>query len=145
MIKIRACISLALVLFIVIICTSCANTKKIVYFNNIQDTTIQTAVVNLEPVIKKGDILSITVSSLNPEASFIFNSPNTPSSSLTSSTIGTGPLAQAVGYLVNQDGTIQYPILGNIRAAGITKKQLKDSISQKLLEKKLLVDPIVSI
>jgi polysaccharide export outer membrane protein len=34
------------------------------------------------------------------------------------------------------------PILGNVRAAGLTKKQLKDAITTTILDKKLLIDPL---
>jgi polysaccharide export outer membrane protein len=37
------------------------------------------------------------------------------------------------------------PILGNIKAAGLTKTQLKDLITQTIISKKLLVDPVVNI
>jgi polysaccharide export outer membrane protein len=47
--------------------------------------------------------------------------------------------------LVNTEGTIQLPILGNIKAEGLTKKQLKASITNLINEKKLLIDPVVTI
>jgi polysaccharide export outer membrane protein len=37
------------------------------------------------------------------------------------------------------------PILGNIQAAGLSKNQLKNNITQMVLDKKLLIDPIVNI
>ena len=130
-----------ILLLILVILTGCSNTKKVIYFNNIQDTTFKAGPADLEPVIRKGDILSITVSSANPEASVPFNSPNVSSTSVRNTQPGT----LADGYLVQQDGTIQFPVLGNLMAAGATKKQLKDNIQQQLDQRKLLVDPIVSI
>ena len=123
-------------------CTSCTSTQKVIYFNNIKDTTITSANIGLEPVIQKNDILSITVSSLNPQASLIFNTPNISSANANTSS---GATSQASGYLVNADGYIQFPILGNIKAEGLTKLQLKDTITNKLIEQKLLMDPIISI
>jgi len=121
---------------------SCINTKKAVYFNEIDDSIITNKFADVEPIIQKNDLLSISVSSLNPEASMIFNAPNftTPSS-----TASTGGIAQATGYLVDQDGNIQFPVLGNIAAKGLSKKQLTTNITKELLDKKLLVDPIVNI
>lgn len=49
------------------------------------------------------------------------------------------------GYLVNEDSTIQFPGIGTLKAAGLTKTQLKDRITQILLQQKLLLDPIVSV
>jgi polysaccharide export outer membrane protein len=122
--------------------TSCKSTKELVYFGNIQDTLIRKDSIDLEPVIQRGDLLSITVSSLNPEASQIFNTPNF--ASITSYS-ATGNGSQSSGYLVNQDGFIQFPVMGNIKAAGLTKKQLKDNILKNLTDNKLLVDPIVNV
>jgi polysaccharide export outer membrane protein len=122
-------------IFIFPLFTSCVNMKKAIYFNNIQDSTILSTVQNLEPVIGKNDVLSITVSSSNPEATQVFNMPN----------LSTSGIPQAYGYLVNQDGFIQFPLLGNIKANGLTKKQLRDTIAKELIEKKLLLDPIVSV
>lgn len=110
-----------------------------VYFPGVKDGPIQTGFQFPESVIQKNDILSINVSSLNPEATAVFNTPN--------STGGTaaGGAATAVGYLVGSEGTIQFPILGNIKAEGLTKNQLKDTIANTLVRKQLLIDPIVSI
>ena len=124
------------VLFITVIIpvlASCVNTRKAVYFNDISDTTLISSLPIPESLIQANDILGITVSSLNPEASLIFNAPASQASS------------NASGYLVNSDGYIQLPVIGNVKAAGLSKEQLKQSISKTLVDKKLLVDPVVSI
>jgi polysaccharide export outer membrane protein len=117
---------------------SCVNTKKAIYFSNLNESVIQGTADDLEPVIQKNDLLSISVTSLNPEASQMYNAPNTTSGINNSNNQGSG-------YLVNTDGYIQFPVLGNIKAAGLTKKQLKDNITKGLVDGKLLVDPIVNI
>jgi polysaccharide biosynthesis/export protein len=120
---------------------SCKTPQNVVLLKDVKDTTIRATNVDLEPVIQKNDLLSITVSSLNPEASMIFNAPVVSASSANSSP-GTSPSS---GYLVNQEGSIQFPILGNIKAAGLTRKQLTEELTKSLLDRKLLVDPIVNI
>jgi polysaccharide export outer membrane protein len=122
---------------------SCVDTRKAVYFNNITDSNIPAATKDLEPVIQQNDIIAIHVSSLNPEASLIFNTPK--STNNVSGYGGTSVSGEANGYLVNPDGTIQFPVLGNLKAVGLTKSQLRTQIIQSLLDKKLLVDPIVDI
>jgi len=129
--------------------TSCVNSRKAVYFNNIQDTTLDNALVNVEPVIQTNDLLNITVTSLNPEASMVFNTPNitmpvTATSSGTTSSLGSYGTPQLMGYLVNADGTIKFPVLGTVKAAGLTKRQLENLLSDTLAGRKLLVDPIVT-
>jgi polysaccharide biosynthesis/export protein len=110
---------------------SCGTNKQVAYFDNIQSGTIPAPTTNVDVPIQKNDILSITINSLNPEATAVFNTSNRPT--------------EALGYLVNEDGFIQFPIIGNIRAIGLTKKQLSDQITKLLIDQKLLVDPIVNI
>jgi polysaccharide biosynthesis/export protein len=132
-------------IFIIInlfIFTSCKTTSKIAYFENAHDTTYRKNIGAIEMPLQKNDFLSIAISSLSPEASAIFN-PIYNSGEKTAN--NESKSAQYVGYLINSDGYIQLPILGNITAAGLTKKQLKEYITRQLIDKKLLVDPIVDI
>ena len=121
--------------------SSCSSAKHVKYFPGVQNGSIQSNTPFPESVIQKSDILGIAVSSLNPEASAIFN---------IGSSSGTGGAAGAavvspVGFLVNSEGYIQFPILGSIKAEGLTKNQLKDTIAKALVDNKLLVAPIVAI
>lgn len=121
---------------------SCNTTNRIAYFENVKDAAYKSTMAVVEAPIQKNDILTITISSLNAEASAIFNPPtNTISKTATAG----GADVTTGGYLVSHDGFIQLPILGNVVAAGLTKKQLKDNITNTILEKKLLIDPIVDI
>jgi polysaccharide biosynthesis/export protein len=124
--------------------TSCVNTKKATYFNDIADTAMIAATNIPEPVINPNDLLSISVSSLDPQSTLLFNTPNLPVAPGGAAT-SNNTLQQAVGYLVNKDGMIKFPILGEIKAQGLTKKELETNITQQLLNKKLLFDPIVNV
>jgi len=117
---------------------SCVNTRKATYFNGQGDAVIPSAQTASDPVIQKNDLLNIVVSSLNPEASAVFNSPR-------GYPVSTNRPEEAGGYLVRSDGNIQFPILGAIRAEGLTTEALKESIARDLKDRKLLVDPIVSV
>lgn len=108
--------------------------QKVIYLDNIGDAEINKTVDDLEPVIQKNDLLSITVSSPNPAATQIFNPSNT-----------INVPSQANGYLVNQQGFIEFPLLGLVKAAGLTKKQLKESIAKTIVQNQLLVDPVVTV
>lgn len=120
-----------------------ADTTKLTYFNGLTDTTIASKFKNVEPVLQVNDLLSITVSSLNPEATAIFNSPNESTPNANVATAGNNTLT--IGYLVNPMGDIQFPVLGNIHVEGLTKSQLNAVLFKQLTEKKLLVDPIITI
>ncbi len=122
-------------LILIFLSTSCVNTKKAIYFYSVQDTTFKVIGANMELVIQQNDQLSIFVSSLNKEATEIFNPPNMQANNQQGGS----------GYLVDPDGNIQFPILGLISVSGLTKKQLGNKIAKELTNKKLLIDPIVDI
>ncbi|MCM4156121.1 polysaccharide biosynthesis/export family protein [Gramella sp. AN32] len=118
--------------------TSCTNLKKATYFNNIPETRFQSNLENLEPVLSENDLLSISVSSLNPEATQVFNPMN-------SSEISKYNENKSPEYLIDEDGFIRFPFLGKIKAAGKTKQDLREEITNELVKRKLLVEPIVFI
>lgn len=122
---------------------SCGNVKRATYFYGTENANYRTpSGESLEPVVQKNDLLSISVSSINPEAAEVFNTGNVVATQ--SSTIS-GATTQVSGYLVDQDGLIRFPILGTIKAAGKTKKALREEITKELIDRKLLIEPIVDI
>ncbi|MEO5979838.1 MAG: polysaccharide biosynthesis/export family protein [Chryseolinea sp.] len=127
---------------IVICCASCSTTRKAIYFNDISDSSLNIVDSELEAVVKPNDILSIYVSSLNRDASDVFNKANV---QVTSNNTNTPTTTQSSGYLVSLEGSIEFPLLGNIKVGGLTKKQVKDLLTRTLLDNKLLVNPLVDV
>jgi polysaccharide export outer membrane protein len=121
---------------------SCANVRKTEYFADQQDANIKSSNIAPQTFIQPNDILSITVSSLNPAATAIFNTPNY--SNISSTTLA-GNNQQSPGYLVNADGVIQFPVIGDIKVMGLTTNQLRMELSKQLVDKKLLIDPVVVV
>jgi polysaccharide export outer membrane protein len=76
------------------------------------------------------------------EATKIFNAANLP---VVESSRAASGVVQASGYLVDQEGFIDFPVLGKVKAAGATKKELKQRITSDLVSRKLLIEPIVDI
>lgn len=105
------------ILISIIIFSSCKTAKNITYFQNIpKDTTLQNIVSkDFETKIQKADLLGITVASLSPENTAIYNAPQ--------NTVG--PLN---GYLVDENGNIQFIKLGNLHVEGMTRKELKSKL-----------------
>lgn len=132
-----------IILLIISTCLlSCANSRKLVYFNDVKDNTYYGISKTDDVLITPNDILSINISSLNPEASEIFNPDK---NTINRSTTVTGTNTERGGYLVDPEGNIQLPVLGKIKVAGLSKSQLKDILTKKLLDQKLLKDPLVEI
>lgn len=123
-------------LLVTLMYTSCTSTRQATYFNDTKDGTITTVIPVPESVIHKNDLLSISVTSLNAQATEVFNTPNTS---------GSVNPNEVSGYLVAADGMIQFPILGSMKAEGLTKEQLRTAITKKLVDRQLLTDPIVTI
>ncbi|MFT2011410.1 polysaccharide biosynthesis/export family protein [Pontibacter sp. 13R65] len=140
--KTRYPFALASTLLGLLLFTSCTNLKSAVYFNNIKNTEFSKKIEQLEPIIQPNDLLNISVSSLNPAASEIFN---VSSSSTFRNASATSSISQVAGYLVDTDGYIQFPFLGNIKAAGLTKKEFQNVIKASITEQKLLLDPIIDV
>jgi len=94
--------------------------------------------------IKPKDILSITVVSSEPEASRIYNLvvPQIPENS-NSSSIVSQPALQT--YLVDNDGSIDFPVFGRIKVAGFTRKELESFLQKKLSAAFSKESPIISI
>jgi polysaccharide export outer membrane protein len=132
----------ALVLLIPLLLGSCANTRKTVYFIDQQDAILQSDNTPPRNVIQPNDILSIAITSLNPAATEVFNKPN---NSFVSSSSVNGANLQSPGYLVNHEGQIQFPVLGEIKVTGFTTNELRIKITNELQTRKLLIDPIVII
>ena len=127
-------------IFVINLFISCTSTKEAVYFYNQPEGVYDNLVPATLQIIVPNDILSITVSSLNPEATLIFNNPT----SNTGST-GSGSFTQSTGYLVDPEGFIQFPVLGKIKVAGLTKMELTELLRKTLVDKQLLLDPVVAV
>jgi len=131
-----------LVLAFGVFLASCASVEKARYFNDTYPSQYPLVDENLDPIIQKADILGITISSLNPDANTIFNINNTtPAGYFSTNSNAMSP----VGYLVDPEGVITFPMLGRLQAAGLTKQQFTDSLTLALSSRKLLVDPIVNV
>lgn len=133
------------IIVLTLLMASCSSTRNVVYLGEIKDSQLksETSYANIEPVIQINDILSIVISSNSQEASAIFNAPN--ESTYNTSAASTANNRLTIGYLVDHDGNITFPILGKIHAAGLTKAQLTNYIVKELTDKQLLVNPIATI
>lgn len=144
---------ITLLLFIVLL-TGCNAYQKVAYLQEagtqaILSDSVKTPVP--EPIIKVGDVLMITVNTNNPEASVPFNIPLIPSGGDASkrynlgggSNISYGLSMQ--NFLVDTEGVITYPVLGELKVAGLTKRQLSDVIKESIYPKYITEEPIVLI
>jgi polysaccharide export outer membrane protein len=132
----------SLLISILIGASSCYGPKKIYYLQHLNDTTIQNSYSKKESTVHIGDQLYIFVSSLNTDASAVYNLPNfsVASANMQQGQTQNNPVA---GYLVDNKGQIALPKIGSLDVAGFTFSQLKDTIQNRLSA--YLKEPIVSI
>ncbi|WP_369747606.1 polysaccharide biosynthesis/export family protein [Muriicola sp. SD30] len=126
---------LFLTLFTCFLLSSCASRRDVVYF---QDTgEFETMLVNNKAAtkFKVDDLVSIHVSSLDPEASVPFN--------LFRGASERGFSAEQVDYLVDQDGMIDFPVIGKLKIEGLSPDELRSLLRERLSE--YLKDPIINI
>jgi len=93
--------------------------------------------------IQANDILAITVSSLNPEASAIFNLGNTSSNMSAVPSGNIDPTLTSNGFLVDHNGEIQLPLIGTLKVGGLSISAARELLQKKLLN--FLKEPTVSM
>ena len=138
-------IKINLPLFVVLLIFSASCSKRnLVYFSDLPENALNTNVVaNIpEPLIQPTDYISVRVSTLNPETNLLFNSGVMTNIGSDSGVGGSGSLPSD-GYRVDNDGAINFPILGKVVLGGLTVDEATEKLT-KLLEKEAK-NPIVNI
>lgn len=126
---------LLLGLSLMLMVSSCNSSKKIIYLQDIQPG-VEMRVQEVQPIrFEKGDQIKIVVHSRDGEVAKVFNI-------LDNSGQGNGAHSK---YVIDENGYIDMPVLGRIKTAGLTREELTNEIKFKLLESRMLKDPIVTI
>ncbi len=127
--------SLAVILF-----SSCASKKDVIYLQDIDDTQLENiSKVKPQPTVQVTDILKIDIKALDPESVMPFTK------SLMAGNSGGQQvgLLKLQGYLVDEDGNVDLPEIGKVEIAGLSLSQAEQKIKSKLSP--YLKDPYVSI
>ena len=127
---------------LLLLATSCA-TNKTTYFENLDVDQLsgKLDVGDYELQIAPDDMLSITVSSVVPDAAAPYNLPAVSYSEPGKKELTTVPNLQV--YTVSKDGYIYFPSVGRIHAAGLTRTELAEYIEDKIRPE--LKDPFVLV
>lgn len=121
-----------LILFVsVLLLCSCASTKNVPYFQNADQVILEQSRLLYDAKIMPKDILSITVSTVNPDAAKPFNlSVPTTYSNSNLTTYSYGSLQT---YLVDNEGHIDFPIVGSMKVGGLTKNECEKMVRDKII------------
>ena len=133
------------VLLITALMSSCISNKQLIVFKTVTAETAEeinkTMKPQPEPRVKINDALIITVSALDPEAVIPYNLPTVSYESPTSSTVPTTSSFQY--YTVDEQGYIDFPILGKLYVVGLRQSEVISLIEGKLQGQ--VVNPIVTM
>lgn len=122
-------------LFLAFLVSSCGSKyRQIPYFQDLKlNNPVNEEVDNFsEQTIQKDDVLGIIVSSSSSEASAVFNNKLTRINNNNDDVSAANPINPFEGYMVDQKGEIQFPVLGNLKVAGLTTAQLRKMLTDKL-------------
>ena len=127
--------------------SACGVPKNISYFQDLSQGSCDTVTVSHIIRIMPGDKLSIVVSSRDPQFTSLFNL------TYVSHSVGYGtPFAAGgsgqmgmLGYIVDDEGTIDFPILGAIKVSGLTRCEISDLVKNMLIDGNHIKDPVVTV
>ena len=118
--------------FFAFLLASCSSYKNVPYLQNPEVVNEFDGILPLyDATIMPKDLLTITVNTTDPDAAAPFNlTVQTSINAARSSSLTQQPSLQQ--YLVNNEGTIDFPVLGRIKVGGLTKNEAEDLIREKL-------------
>ena len=131
---------------VLLMCASCGSTKEVptlAYFQNLKDSVgkLPDNVSNYKIKIQPDDELIITITSTSPEATAMYNLPLGNPSLKGNINATQSPRIQT--HIVDRNGMIQLPVLGEIQAAGLSTKELEAVIKNRVSEQ--VKDPFVRV
>lgn len=127
-----------LLLFVVLGFTACNSAKQVAYFQDVADSIdVEKRVRNTpytDPVINKGDVLNIEVTTIDAKLGGVVNEEQAENKS-------SNPILP--GYMVDKNGYVEVPIIGKLLVEGKTTIQIKEMVRERAL--KFYKDPLVNI
>ena len=124
--------------------SSCASTKDIAYFQNKMVNQPEKIDKHAGIVIQPKDMLSIVVSSRNPELVAMFNLPVVSYQAGGEVSLNTAQ-QRLMGYVVDEEGFIDFPVLGKLNIVGKTRWEVAELVKNKLIQEGYLSDAVVTV
>ena len=135
---------LFLIICLIACLTACKTPEKINYIQDVEPGVTQPIESRQSIIIQPKDMLSIIVSTKDPELAAMFNmSVQANRAGAPTATYNTNQYLS--GYVVDNNGDIDFPVLGKIHAAGLSRWALQEKITRELTERDLLKDMVVTI
>jgi polysaccharide export outer membrane protein len=117
---------------------SCASKKKVLYLQNIESIEGSNKNSNYEPRLQNDDLLSIIVSADQPELTYPFNIPQIQGNyKINENQDGIKT------YLIDAYGYIEFPVVGKIKLAGLTRSEAVDKLTTAV--KEYITNPTINL
>ena len=126
------------IILILSVFQSCVSKKHMLYLQDVDTVNSQEVTYN-NHTLQVDDILKISVGALVPEAALPYN--NTTAGSVVANNID---VMRLDGYLVSQNSTINFPVLGELSVKGKTTQDLENDIKKLLVDGGYLINPNVT-
>lgn len=114
------------IMTVAVLAVSCVPTAQLSYFNDMEELNLPTVNPRTQKLIKPFDKLYVRVLSIDLQTSQIFNS----SDELRMGSYGN--MAGLIGYLVDEEGDINFPFVGKINVVNLTTAEAADKIQKAL-------------
>jgi len=113
-----------------VLLSGCGSTKDVAYFQNATTVDLSASKGLYDARIMPKDELSITVSTTDPDAATPFNL--TVPTPYTQNTRSTSSQAMLQTYLVDNQGNVEFPIVGTVHLGGLTKSEAESLLKTKI-------------
>ena len=127
---------------------ACSTPTNIAYIQDVREGTVLTPPAASAIRLKPMDQISIIVSCRDPQVAAMFNLPTYTrrigEQSNLSANLGSNTNGMS-GYTVGSNGAIDFPIIGEVIIAGLTREQAADLIKERLVDSKQIKDPVVTV
>lgn len=131
-----------IVISMILLLASCTSTKEIAYFQDSEHGR-SASVAQKQITLRPEDKITILVNTRNQELTNMFNLPYVSRQLGTQTNYGQ---TQGVScYTVDNEGNIDFPQLGKVHIAGMTRNMVAETIKSKLVGANLVKDPIVTV
>lgn len=131
-----------LIIFSLIILSSCSTRKEIVYFQGAEKLNGMESLMEFEPVFEVNDILHIKVSSMNEVVAMPFQM-QTGGQAGAGGGGGMQRNPSLMGYMVDVHGNIQFPVLGEVAVAGKSRSELEAYLKEEI--RKYVTDAVIAV
>ena len=146
--KIKNPIALSLLSLSLMTVFSCSTPKEISYFQDMSSVEGQRVSGAKEITVRPKDKISIIVNCKSPELTALFNLPYVTQrlGENSRSTIASGYSQGYIsGYTVDDRGCIDFPVLGEVSVAGLTRDEIASEIKRELREQGQATDAVVTV